>query len=253
LTNITVRLAIIDSDRDFARAVLAPAHAVDIKATQLGVDRISPGFLKAGKLDAVVVDPDALGPAFWSWLDAVFLQLPELSVLVCTGRSELAARLRGLRGGVDDWITKPAAAIEVLARVEASRRGRRVQFPAPEGPVIVGELEIRPADFDAHVASRRVHLTPREFELLHFLAREQGRVLEREAIYQRVWGYAMVPGDRSVDTYVRKLRIKLETASPGWAYVHTHFGIGYRLEARPIDDAGGYAWDRRPAAAAVSA
>jgi DNA-binding winged helix-turn-helix (wHTH) protein len=61
-------------------------------------------------------------------------------------------------------------------------------------------------------------------------------VLEREDIYQRVWGYTMVRGDRSVDVFVRKLRQKLERLSPGWRYVHTHFGVGYRFAAEPAED-----------------
>jgi DNA-binding winged helix-turn-helix (wHTH) protein len=60
-------------------------------------------------------------------------------------------------------------------------------------------------------------------------------VLEREEIYQRVWGYAMARGDRSVDVFVRKLRQKLEKASPGWRYIHTHFGVGYRFSPEPSD------------------
>ena len=58
-------------------------------------------------------------------------------------------------------------------------------------------------------------------------------MLEREEIYQRVWGYAMARGDRSVDVFVRKLRQKLEKASPEWRYIHTHFGVGYRFAAEP--------------------
>ena len=66
-------------------------------------------------------------------------------------------------------------------------------------------------------------------------------MLEREDIYQRVWGYTMARGDRSVDVFVRKLRQKLEQISPGWRYVHTHFGVGYRFAAEPIDGDGGAA------------
>ena len=66
-------------------------------------------------------------------------------------------------------------------------------------------------------------------------------MLEREEIYQRVWGYAMARGDRSVDVFVRKLRQKLEKASPEWRYIHTHFGVGYRFAAEPADGAS-----RRP-------
>jgi DNA-binding winged helix-turn-helix (wHTH) protein len=66
-------------------------------------------------------------------------------------------------------------------------------------------------------------------------------VLEREEIYQRVWGYAMARGDRSVDVFVRKLRQKLEKASPEWRYIHTHFGVGYRFAAEPADGAAEFA------------
>ena len=65
------------------------------------------------------------------------------------------------------------------------------------------------------------------------LVEAEGQVLRREEIYERVWGYAMVHGDRSVDVFVRKLRQKLERVSPGWRYIHTHFGIGYRFAAEP--------------------
>jgi DNA-binding response OmpR family regulator len=80
-----------------------------------------------------------------------------------------------------------------------------------------------------------VDLTRRELELIQLLADVPGQVLQREEIYQRVWGYAMVHGDRSVDVFVRKLRQKLERISPGWRYIHTHFGIGYRLAAESVE------------------
>jgi len=78
-----------------------------------------------------------------------------------------------------------------------------------------------------------VDLTRREFELIQLLADARGQVMQREEVYQRVWGYAMVHGDRSVDVFVRKLRSKLERASPAWRYIHTHFGVGYRFAAVP--------------------
>ena len=100
-----------------------------------------------------------------------------------------------------------------------------------------GELAIRSDRFQAFVAEASVDLTRREFELIELLAGAEGRVLEREEIYQRVWGYAMARGDRSVDVFVRKLRQKLERASPSWRYIHTHFGVGYRFAPEPVDPA----------------
>jgi DNA-binding winged helix-turn-helix (wHTH) protein len=103
---------------------------------------------------------------------------------------------------------------------------------------MAGELTIRPDMFDAYVGDEPAGLSRKEYELLRQLAGADGRVLEREQIYQRVWGYTMVRGDRSVDVFVRKLRTKLERISPDWRYVHTHFGVGYRFAAERNDGAG---------------
>jgi DNA-binding response OmpR family regulator len=100
---------------------------------------------------------------------------------------------------------------------------------------MAGEVEIRSDRFQAFVDGRSLDLTRREFELIELLAAAEGRVLEREGIYSRLWGYTMVRGDRSVDVFVRKLRQKLEKASPRWRYIHTHFGIGYRFAAESLD------------------
>ena len=75
-----------------------------------------------------------------------------------------------------------------------------------------------------------IELTRREFEVLQLLAQSEAKVLQREEIYQAVWGYAMAHGDRSVDVFIRKVRLKLEQNSPGWSYIHTHFGVGYRFD-----------------------
>ena len=189
------------------------------------------------RLNVLVIDLAVLGPAGWSYLEKVCERLPSLGVIVCTGRSSVSQRVRGLRMGADDWITKPCHPEELIARAEAvARRRRRAEAARAEvGPVVAGELEIRADQFQAFAAGASVDLTRREFELIQLLADAAGQVLPREEIYQRVWGYAMVHGDRSVDVFVRKLRQKLERASPRWRYIHTHFGIGYRFAAESLD------------------
>ena len=92
----------------------------------------------------------------------------------------------------------------------------------------IGEITIRPDLYQAYRGTASLELTAREFEILHLLV-QSDRVLRREEIYERVWGYAMAHGDRSVDVFVRKLRQKLRTASATWSYIHTHFGVGYRF------------------------
>lgn len=92
-----------------------------------------------------------------------------------------------------------------------------------------GELELRPDEMDAVVAGMRLGLTRREFQLLAALAARPDQVVSREELYETVWGGQMRKRDRSVDVFVRKLRTKLAGASPSWEYIHTRFGIGYRL------------------------
>jgi DNA-binding response OmpR family regulator len=122
-----------------------------------------------------------------------------------------------------------------MARIEAVvRRRRRAATREDVGPLFSGELEIRSDHYQAFVSGQSVGLTRREFELLQLLAEAHGQVIEREEIYQKVWGYAMAHGDRSVDVFVRKLRQKLQQHSADWRYIHTHFGIGYRFDPQPI-------------------
>jgi DNA-binding response OmpR family regulator len=233
----TIRLAVIDDDSGFVTVLAKRIEAAGWQHRQLG-SVVPPEELVAMKLNALLLDPAVLGDDGWNYLERVCGMLPDLGVIVCTGRSTVAQRVRGLRLGVDDWINKPCHPEEAIARIEAvSRRPRRSRPHAEVGPMVAGELEIRGDQFQAFVAGGSLDLTRREFELLMLLAEAKGQVLEREAIYQRVWGYAMAHGDRSVDVFVRKLRQKLEKRSPGWSYIHTHFGVGYRFDPEPTTGA----------------
>jgi DNA-binding response OmpR family regulator len=95
--------------------------------------------------------------------------------------------------------------------------------------IAVGQLEIRPHEFTATVRGERLDLTVRELQLLTALAARADRIVSRSELYTAVWGRPHRRHDRSVDVYVRKLRLKLESAMPGWTVIHTHFGFGYRL------------------------
>jgi DNA-binding response OmpR family regulator len=96
-----------------------------------------------------------------------------------------------------------------------------------------GGLEIRPGEYIALANGRPIALTVRELSLLAALARRAGRIVSREELYAVVWGRPFRKEERSVDVYVRKLRAKLEEALPGEAFIHTHFGFGYRFHREP--------------------
>jgi len=231
----TLRVAVLDRDSGFIQVLSKRLDRLAWEHRVLAGPVPSEAVVSM-RLSALIVDLAVLGPQAWEWLERLCGALPELGIVVCTGPSTVAQRVRGLRLGADDWITKPCHPEEVIARVQSVvRRRRRASTRAESRPLLAGEVEIRSDRFQAFVRGGSLDLTRREFELIELLAGGEGRVLEREEIYSRLWGYTMVRGDRSVDVFVRKLRQKLEKASPQWRYIHTHFGIGYRFAAESLD------------------
>ncbi|MCO5316061.1 MAG: response regulator transcription factor [Solirubrobacterales bacterium] len=229
-----LRVAVIDSDTGFLRVLANRMDSAGWQHRFLGAVP-PPDELVAMKLNVILLDPSVSEGEEWSTLERICGLMPDLGVVVCASGATVAQRVRGLRIGADDWISKPCHPEEVVARIEAVARRRRRHSGSPDaGPLVVGEIEIRSDQFQAFVAGRSLELTRREFELLQLLGRNPGRVLDRDSIYQGVWGYAMAHGDRSVDVFIRKLRQKLEACSPGFRYIHTHFGVGYRFAAESV-------------------
>jgi DNA-binding response OmpR family regulator len=223
-----LRLAVLDRDPGFMQVLSKRLDALGSEYRPL-VTPMSVDGLVAMRLNALVVDLAILGPTGWGYLEQVCTRLPGLAVVVCTGPSSVAQRVRGLRLGADAWITKPCHPEELICVIEAAvRRHRRAEMPTIESAQRFGEITIRPDLYQAYVDDNSLELTAREFEILQLLSGSD-RVLRREEIYERVWGYAMAHGDRSVDVFVRKLRQKLRSGSPAWNYIHTHFGVGYRF------------------------
>ena len=240
-----IRIALLDDDSGL-RTVMERRFAALRWQWEVLSYPPSPEQLAALRVQALVLNPALTG---LEYLEKLAAKAPSLAVLVIASQGTVADRVRALRGGADDWIAKPAHPEELVARIQAVMRRRRIgEQIEDDDDMAVGELVIRPDHFDAFVDNEPAGLSRKEFELLRQLAAADGRVLERDVIYQRVWGYMMVRGDRSVDVFVRKLRTKLEKLSPEWRYVHTHFGVGYRFAAEPIVAEAHHSAPAQPAA-----
>ena len=147
-------------------------------------------------------------------------------IIMLTARTSESDRVAGLDLGADDYVTKPFSLRELAARVRAVLRRKR---PAGETPQAIYEGRHLRADFDAvaiAVDEQPVRLTRREFELLKFLVENRNRVLSRDRLLERVWGYDRFIETRSVDVHVGRLRAKLGAAGP---QIETVVGLGYRF------------------------
>ena len=228
-----LRVAIMDSDSGFLVVLSKRLEQLSWQHRMLPF-KASAAKIAALDLDILIVDLASLGGGRWKWLERLCEAEPRYGIVVCTGASTVAERVQALRIGVDDWLSKPCHPEELIARVEAV--AARLHPPEPRSlePVTLGEVEVRPDQYQAFVAGRSLELTRREFQLIELLCGARGEVLGRELIYESLWGYEMARNDRSVDVFVHKLRRKLKDASPEWRYVHTHPRTGYRLAAERV-------------------
>jgi DNA-binding response OmpR family regulator len=152
-------------------------------------------------------------------------------IVVVSARGSEQERIHALDLGADDYLVKPFSMKELVARVRvAARRGVRAQDATRGDPIEIEELRIDPGSVQAFVDGHSVELTPTEFRLLYALALEQGRVVTRDELLQRIWGRRLTRRDRTVDVFVRKLREKIDVRSPRHTFVHTRYGVGYKLE-----------------------
>ena len=158
-------------------------------------------------------------------------------ILMLTAREDEIDKVLGLEIGADDYLTKPFSMRELLARVKALlRRGEMLQVARDERAIVetepaieVGQLRIDPGQHRAAWHGRPLTLKPKEFDLLLFLARNQGAALSRDILLERVWGYDYPIDTRTVDVHVRWLREKLEADPSRPVHLQTVRGLGYRF------------------------
>ena len=194
------------------------------------------GLARARSLapDLVILDLMLPGLDGFRVLRALREEKREMPVLILTARGEESDKVRGLRLGADDYVTKPFGVLELLARVEALLRragnGSGGAHAAKAPVERFGEIEVDPATRAVRRAGKPVYLTPMEFDLLCALLRRRGAVASRLVLMREVWGHQAAVLSRTVDTHVAELRRKLEADPANPRHILTVRKAGYRLQ-----------------------
>ncbi len=232
-----MNILVVEDDRRVAdfleRGLRAEGHCVHVArngpdglamAQRLWRERQSADPPTVMLLDVML--PGMSGLDVCQGLRAARLGLP---ILMLTALGTVEDRVAGLRMGADDYLTKPFAFEELLARIDALARRAHVDPQAPSDVLQVQDLVLDLRTMRAHRGERRLTLTARELALLELMMRQPGRLVSRERILANVWGTHEDPLTNVVDVYIRRLRSKIDT-DQDQALIHTVRGLGYRLE-----------------------
>jgi two-component system, OmpR family, alkaline phosphatase synthesis response regulator PhoP len=227
-----VRILIVEDSRNLVEGLRhnleLDGHRVEAAFTgDTGLARA-----RAREVDLIILDLMIPRPDGFQILRTIREEGVETPVIVLTARGQEEDKVRGLRLGADDYVTKPFGLLELLARVDAVRRRLRLGGQARQrdaAPVEFGDIRLEPATRMVFRGGEPVPLRPKEFELLLALVRREGEVASRFELLTEVWGYGSDVMSRTVDTHVGQLRAKLEAdpAAPRW--ILTVRKSGYRI------------------------
>jgi len=221
-----VRILVVEDQQKVAQFIVR-----GLREERFAVDHASTGteglsMARVGEYDALILDimlPGKNGFEVVSELRAASVTTP---VLMLTAKVRVEDRVRGLDAGADDYLVKPFAFAELLARVRALIRRHERDVPAP---MVVGDLTLDPIGHGVTRGGQRVELTAKEYSVLEFLMRNRGRVVTRTSMVEHVWDMHFDSDTNLVDVYIRHLRAKLDDPCPA-QQTHTVRGVGYVIK-----------------------
>jgi len=225
------KILIVEDDEVIARGMSEHLKAAGFDPIAVGAGEVGLARLRYENPDVCVLDLMLPGLDGWRLIEAARSEGIGTPILVVSARGTEHDRVHALEIGADDYLVKPFSMKELVARVKAAvRRGVRAQ-DTPRGDAIeIEELRIDPREVQAFVDGASAELTPTEFKLLYTLALEQGRVVTRDELLQRIWGRRQTHRDRTVDVFVRRLRDKIDKRAAKHTFIQTRYGVGYKLD-----------------------
>ncbi len=235
------RVLIVEDDAHIAELLRLHLHDEGYAVTHAADGHAGVRELERGPWDALVLDlmlPGVDGLEICRRARAMPRYTP---IIITSARSSEVHRILGLELGADDYLAKPFSVLELVARVRALLRRSDAMARsagADAGRLQVGDIAIDPIAREARVAGKPIDLTPREFDLLHFFARNPGRVYSRLDLLNHVWGYRHDGYEHTVNTHINRLRMKVERDPAAPRRILTVWGKGYRMADGDLAAAG---------------
>lgn len=229
------QLLLVEDDAEIRRALIHALTDLGHVVTSVPTAMAALKHIVTHAPDLLVLDlglPDVDGLKLLKMLRAV----SEVPIVVATARDEESAIVRALERGADDYVVKPFGAPQLNARIRAVLRRTGANAPAQDKPLVVGELQLRYAAREATLAGKPLDLTPREFELLTYLATRAGSVVTKRELLSNVWRQPYGGADKTVDVHLSWLRRKLGETAGQPRYLHTMRGVGVKLAPPPDSD-----------------
>jgi two-component system OmpR family response regulator len=226
------KILIVEDDANLLEAIKYNLHKDGYDVVAAGDGEMALELARQEKPDILILD--IMLPKLNGFeVCRILRQEMTVPILMLTAKADETDKVVGLEIGADDYMTKPFSIRELMARIRAMLRRTKMVLPSPaagSSSIKIGEIEVDAARHKASLAGSILELSPKEFDLLAFLAQNKGLVFTREQLLEKVWGYDFAGDTRTVDVHIRWLRQKIEVDAGQPRYLITIRGTGYKLE-----------------------
>ena len=224
-----IRILVVDDESAIRRALRPPLAELGFQVSEASRGEEALQLLRASTFDAVLLDVSMPGIGGVETLRRIRAFAPRLPILMLTVRDKEEEKVEALDLGADDYVTKPFSTRELIARVRAAIRRVKSPIRAEDAPIEIGEIRLEPIKRNVTKRGQQVHLTRKEFDILHCLMIRAGRVVTYARLLSAVWGADCREEVEYLRTFVRQLRKKIEDDPSTPVYLLTDVYVGYRF------------------------
>jgi len=233
-----LRILVVDDESAIRRALRPPLLELGFQVAEASRGEEALQLLRSSTFDAVLLDVNMPGVGGIETLRRIRSFAPRLPILMLTVRDQEEEKVEALDLGADDYVTKPFSTRELIARIRAAVRRVRAPIRAEDAPIEIGEIKLDPVKRLVTRRGQAVHLTRKEFDILHCLMSRAGRVVTYAKLLTAVWGADCREEVEYLRTFVRQLRKKIEDDPSNPLYLLTDVYVGYRFaDAQMFQDA----------------